>query len=148
MGGQFNYKSIYLDKYTYMLIYWMYNYFLKNKAMKKINEVWTDIEGNAWNNKQTLWEKVILLTDNVHKSAENINNWSISKEKLEAINDNLSEIQKNTIWLDILGLESMTIEKITVIGYMLSAENIMDIWVEELAKIDINELNELTKKYM
>ena len=48
----------------------------------------------------------------------------------------------------ILGLESMTIEKITVTGYMLSAEDIMDIWVDELAKIDINELNELTKKYM
>ena len=104
--------------------------------MKKINKVWTDIENNTWNNKQTLWEKVTLLTNDVRNSTESINNWSISKEKLEAINDNLSEIQKNTIWLDILGLESMTIEKITVTGYMLSAEDIMDIWVEELAKIE------------
>jgi len=116
--------------------------------MKKSDEILVDQEASLWNNKPKQLEEISEVTDNVRKNTENINNWSISKEKLEAINDNLSEIQKNTIWLDILRLESMTIEKIIVTGYMLSAEDIMDIWVEKLAEIDINELNELTKKYM
>jgi len=110
--------------------------------------IWSDQEICLWDNKQKQWEEVSEVIKNVSENAEIIKKLNISKEKLDIINDNLSEIQKNTIWLDILALDSMTIGKITVIGYMLSAEDIMDIWVEKLSKIDISELNELTKKYM
>ncbi len=116
--------------------------------MDKLPENWEELENNSLENESKQWKGINAVVETTRTNAEIINSSDISKEKLEAINNNLSEQQKNTIWLEILSLESMTVEKITVIGYMLSAEDINDIWLEKLAKIDMDELNELTKKYM
>jgi len=117
--------------------------------MSKLYSVWnyTEIEWYYWSSNS--WSKKVSdIGKNVHQCTDNLNNWTISKEKLEVINNNLSEKQINAIWWNILALESMTESKITIIGFMLSREEIKKEWAERLAKISVEELNEITKKYM
>lgn len=102
-----------------------------------------------FNYKEMEWENDSSKQINeIKDSVRNISNVVDSNEKFEAINDNLSRQQKESIWSKYLEYETMTVWKITVIGYMLSAEDIKDIWAKKLALMDIKELNELTKKYM
>jgi len=65
---------------------------------------------------------------------ELINNWTVSKDQISAI------------WMD--NIYKITPDKITVIGYMLSHEDIKKIWVEILIRMSIEELNAETIKYM
>lgn len=124
---------------------------IKVLEYRKVNGMW-------------LWEKSLKILEECNNALNNIidnikNNQDISIEKIEAvwlkwykqldvtiktaIEDNLSVEQIEAIWGKYLVKEWMTDEKITVIGYMLWAEDIIKIWLEELVNMNIDKLNEL-----
>lgn len=116
--------------------------------MKINSNIWKDIKWLSWDNKMKKWKEVSDFTDNVVKNTDIIRNATLSQEKQDAITEHLSEKQKEAIWWEFLLLESMTVSKITVIGFMLSDTEITEIWPDKLAKISMEELNILTQEYM
>ena len=117
--------------------------------MAKLDNTWnnTEVEWNK-NNLESSLEKISEIASDVHNTTDSIDKWIDFKEKFKAINENLSEKQRSAIWTEYLEYETMTISKITVIGFMLSAEEIKKEWPRNLALISIKELNKITKKYM
>lgn len=105
------------------------------------NTFWTEqktVEHNIWfaqliissEKYQIIWE-------------ENLLNENISPEKMYAIEEYLTIEQITVIsWL-FLSHENMTVDKIILIGQMLSADEILDIWAENLAKMTIGEIQEI-----
>lgn len=63
-----------------------------------------------------------------------------NEEKITCAKEELSIEQYNALWEKFITHEKMTVDKLTVIGYMLSVDEIIERWAEKLANMTMAEL--------
>jgi hypothetical protein len=101
---------------------------------------------------KNFWEDKIVLTHNESFSElimsanicnalwnEMILNEKMTPEKMHIIDKYLTVELINVLWI-FINYENMSLDKITLIGQMMSVEEILEIWVERLTEMSISDL--------
>ncbi len=65
----------------------------------------------------------------------------MSPEKMYEINLNLSSENIALFWWENLADKRMTVAKLRVISYVLTVDDIKEIWVEKIAKVSTKEFD-------